>query len=94
MRPFSNHLTPGRLQQLHMLLRVRLVDVTLSNLLHHEVCIDVNFLAQLTVGNAPLAGYGEHANGGLGVDQGIDAGGGVGEGEFVCCLWGVSNQPS
>lgn len=69
-----------------MLLRMRLLDVTLRNLLHHEVGVDVHFLAQQAVLNTPLAGDGKDANGGLGVDEGVDAGGGVGELEGVCCL--------
>lgn len=74
------------LQKLHVLLWVRLLNIALSNLLHHKVGIDVDFLAELAVGNAPLAADGEDANRGFGVDEGVDALGDVGEGELVGSL--------
>lgn len=65
---------------------MRLLDVALGNLLHHEIGINVDFLAQLAVGNTPLAADGQDADGGFGVDEGVDAVRDVGEGEFVGCL--------
>jgi|SRR5690242_14846387 len=84
------HLSLGRLDELGMLLGVRLLDVTLCHLLHHEVAIDNNILGQLAISHTPLAGDGQDADGGLCVDEGIDAVGDVGEGEFVGCLWRFS----
>jgi hypothetical protein len=84
--PFCIHLSPSRLKKLHVLLRVRLLNIALGNLLHHEVGIDVDFLAQLTVRNAPLAADGKCADGGFGVDERVDARFDVCEGEFVGCL--------
>lgn len=71
-----------------MLLRMRLFHIGLRNLLHHEIGIDIHFLAQQTVFNPPLAGNGEHADRGFGVDEGVDARGRVCELESVCCLRG------
>lgn len=73
-----------------MLLRVCLLDIPLGNLLHHEVAIDHHILGQLAAGHAPLARDCQDADGGFGVDERVDAGGDVGEGELVCCLWIVS----
>ena len=73
-----------------MLLRVRLLNIALSNLLHHEVSINNHILSQLAARDAPLASDGQDADGRLGVDEGVDAVGGVGEGELVCCLRLVS----
>lgn len=69
-----------------MLLRVRLIDVPLGHLLHHEVAIDVDLLYELALCDAPLRGDGQRADGRLGVDEGVDAVVYVGEGEFVGCL--------
>lgn len=63
-----------------MLLRMRLLHIRLRHLLHHEIRINIHFLAQLAICNAPLARDSEDADGRLGVDEGIDAGGDVGEG--------------
>ena len=68
---------------------MRLLNVTLRNLLHHEIRINVDLLAQLAIGDTPLAADSQYADGGLGVDEGVDAFGDVGEGEFVCCLVGL-----
>lgn len=83
------HLNLHRLKQLSMLLRVGLLHVALSHLLHHKVPVNNNILRQLAAHNAPLARDGQDANGRLGVDERVDAVGGVGEGELVCCLVGV-----
>lgn len=69
-----------------MLLRVRLLNITLGNLLHHKVSIDNNILRQLAAVDTPLASDGQDTNGRLCVDEGVDAVGDVGEGELVCCL--------
>jgi hypothetical protein len=69
-----------------MLIRVCLLNVRLSNLLHHKVGIDINFLAQLSTSNAPLSRDGKHADRRLSVDEGVNALGDVGEGELVCGL--------
>lgn len=74
-----------------MLLRVRLLDVVLSHLLHHEVGVDVNLLAELAASDTPLAADGEDTNGRFGVDEGVDTLRDVGESELVGCLvWLVS----
>jgi hypothetical protein len=78
------------LQELHMLLRVGLLNIALSNLLHHKVGIDVNLLAELAIRNAPLAGDSKDADGRLSVDEGVDALGDVGEGELVSGLRYIS----
>ena len=85
----SQHLSYRSLQQLDMLCRMRLLHITLRNLLHHEIRINVDLLAQLAIGDTPLAADSQYADGGLGVDKGVDAVGDVGEGEFVCCLVGL-----
>jgi hypothetical protein len=74
------------LDQLGVLLRVRLLDVPLGHLLHHEVAVNLDVLDQLAIGDAPLAGNGQHADGRLRVDEAVDAGGCVCEGELVGCL--------
>ena len=73
-----------------MLLRVGLLNIVLSHLLHHEVGVNVNLLAELAASNTPLAADGEDTNGGFGVDEGVDTLGDIGEGELVGCLWWVS----
>jgi len=91
--PSSNHTTHlslSSLQELHVLLRVSLLNIVLSNLLHHEVGVNVNLLAELAASHTPLAADGKDTNGGFGVDEGVDTLGDVGEGEFVGCLWWVS----
>lgn len=70
-----------------MLLRVRLLDIALGNLLHHEVTINNNILSQLAASDAPLAGDGEDANRGLSVDEGVDTIRDISEGELVGCLF-------
>ena len=69
-----------------MLLRVRLLNIVLNNLLHHKVGIYVDFLAELSVRNAPRAADVEDANGGFGVDEGVNALRDVGQGELVGLL--------
>ena len=66
-----------------MLLRVRLLDVALGNLLHHEVAINYNVLGQLAVGDAPLARNGQDADGRLCIDERVDDVGDGGERELV-----------
>ena len=78
------------LNQLGVLLRVRLLDIALCHLLHHEVAVNLDILDELAVGDAPLAGDGQHADGRLCVDEAVDACGSVGESELVGCLGGVS----
>jgi hypothetical protein len=63
-----------------------LLHIGLCNLLHHEVGIDVDFLAQLAASNAPLAGDGEHANGWFSINERVNALRDVGERELVCGL--------
>jgi hypothetical protein len=65
---------------------VRLLDVALGHLLHHEVAVNLDILDQQAIRDAPLARDGQHADGRLGVDEAVDAGGCVGEGELVGCL--------
>jgi hypothetical protein len=77
-----------RLNQLGVLLRVRLLDIPLCHLLHHEVAVNLDILDQQAIGDAPLAGNGQHADGRLGVDEAVDARGRVGECELVGCLCG------
>ena len=76
------------LQQPSMLLRMRLLHIPLRHLLHHKVPLNLHLLAQPAIHNPPLSGNSQRANGGLGVDEGVDAVGDVGEGEFVGCLVG------
>jgi len=93
LSPSSNHTTHLSLssfQELHVLLRVGLFNVVLSHLLHHEVGVNVNLLAELAASHTPLAADGEDTNGGFGVDEGVDTLGDVGEGELVGCLRWVS----
>lgn len=66
-----------------MLLGMRLLDVALGDLLHHEVCVNLDFLGELALDDAPLAGDGEDADRGLSVDEAVDAVLGVGEGQGV-----------
>lgn len=80
------HLCLGGLEQLGVLLRVRLLNIALRDLLHHEVPIDDHVLGELAARNAPLARDRQDADRRLSVDEGVDAVGGVGEGELVCCL--------
>jgi hypothetical protein len=70
--PTPLHLSPRSLEQLHMLLWVGFLDVALRNLLHHEIGINFDFFAQLPVRNAPFSRNGEYADGGFGVDEGVD----------------------
>lgn len=79
-------LGPCSLQKLDMLFRMRLLNITLRNLLHHEVGINIDFLAQQAVFNPPFAGDGKDADGRLGVDKRIDTSWGIGELQCVCCL--------
>lgn len=83
-------LSLSSLQELHVLLRVSLLNVALSNLLHHKVGVDVNLLAELAVGNAPLAADGEDTDWGLSVDKRVDTLGDVGESQLVGSLAYVS----
>lgn len=76
-----------------MLLRVRLLNIVLSHLLHHEVGVNVNLLAELAASHTPLAADGEDTNGGFGVNEGVDTLGDIGEGELVGCLRWVSAVP-
>ena len=69
-----------------MLLGVRLLDIPLSHLLHHEVAIDDHILRQHTALHPPLARDGEGADGRLSVDEGVDAVGDVGQRQLVGCL--------
>lgn len=62
MHPFlihRHHLSLSSFQELHVLLRVRLLNVVLSDLLHHEVGVNVNLLAELAASHTPLAADGE-----------------------------------
>lgn len=91
--PSSIHnirLSLSSLQELHVLLRVSLLNIALSNLLHHKVGVDVNLLAELAVGNAPLAADGEDTDWGLSVDKRVDTLGDVGESQLVGSLRCVS----
>jgi len=87
---YTTRLSLSSFQELHVLLRVGLLNVVLSNLFHHEVGVNVNLLAELAASHTPLAADGEDTNGGFGVDEGVDALGDVGEGELVGCLGWVS----
>jgi hypothetical protein len=87
-RPDSTRSALRRLNQLGVLLRVRLLDIPLCHLLHHEVAVNLDILDQQAIGDAPLAGNGQHADGRLGVDEAVDARGRVGECELVGCLCG------
>jgi hypothetical protein len=69
-----------------MLFRVRLFDVGLSHLLHHKVGINIYFLDQHATSDAPFAGDGEHTNGRLSIDKGVDTFANIGEGKLVCGL--------
>jgi hypothetical protein len=69
-----------------MLPGMRLLHITLRNLLHHEIRIDIHLLTQLPILDPPLPRNREHAHGRLGVYKTVDAVGDVCEGEFVCCL--------
>lgn len=85
--PSSSHSSRLRhLQKPSMLLRMRLLHIPLRHLLHHKVPIDLHFLRQLAVHHPPLRRNRQRANGGLGVDEGVDAVRDVGKGEFVGCL--------
>jgi hypothetical protein len=75
------------LKQLDVLLGMRLLDVALGHLLHHEVGVDLDLLGELAVDDAPLAGDGQGADGGFGVDEAVDAVGDVGERQGVGRLW-------
>lgn len=83
---FKDRLSLSSLEQLGVLLRVGLLNIALSNLLHHEVSINDNILSELATANTPLACNSQDANRRLSVDEGVDAVGDVGEGELVCCL--------
>jgi len=94
--PLSNYTTRLSLssfQELHVLLRVGLLNIVLSHLLHHEVGVNVNLLAELATSHTPLAADGEDTNGGFGVNEGVDTLGDIGEGELVGCLRWVSAVP-
>lgn len=78
------------LQQLNMLLRMRLLNITLRHLLHHEIRIDIHILRQQPIRNTPLPSNSQRTDRWLRVNQGVDASGHVGECEFVCGLWGIS----
>jgi hypothetical protein len=65
---------------------MRLLYVTLRNLLHHEVRLNLHLLAEHTSLGAPFARDGQHADWRLRVDEGVDAAGHVGKRELVCCL--------
>jgi hypothetical protein len=62
-----------------MLLGVRLLDIPLSHLLHHKVSINDHILRQQTALHPPLSSNSEGADGRLGVDEGVDAVGDVGQ---------------
>jgi hypothetical protein len=83
-------LSLSSLQELHVLLRVSLLNVALSNLLHHEVGVDVNLFAELAISDAPLAADGEDTDWGLSVDKRVDTLGDVGESQLVGSLGYVS----
>lgn len=71
-----------------MLLRVRLLNITLGNLLHHKVAIDDHVLGQLAASDTPLASNGQDADGRFGVDEGVNTVGDIGESQLVgCLLW-------
>ena len=76
----------SRLQQLSMLLRVRLLNIPLRHLLHHKVPINDHILRQHGALHPPLSSDGESADGRLGVDEGVDAVGDVGQRQLVGCL--------
>jgi hypothetical protein len=52
-----------------MLTRMRLLNIRLGHLLHHEVSIDIHLLNQQAAGNPPLSRNRKHANRGFGVDE-------------------------
>ena len=67
--PIHVYLSKRSLQQLNMLVGMRLLHIRLSHLLHHEIRINVDFLAKLAVRNAPLARDSQDADGRLSVDK-------------------------
>ena len=73
----------GSLEQLHVLLRVRLLNIALGNLLHHEIGIDINLLAQLAIDDAPLATNRKCADRRFGINKRIDALWHIGDVELV-----------
>jgi hypothetical protein len=102
--PYHQHcLSLSGLKQLAVLLGVRLFNISLGNLLHHEVAINDHIFSELAAGDTPFARDGQDADRRLSVDEGVDAVGDVCEGELVCCLlvsvriWrrgcGVGNVP-
>ena len=83
---YTTRLSLSSFQELHVLLRVRLLNIVLSHLLHHEVAINDHILRQHAALHPPLACDGEGADGRLGVDEGVDAVGDVGQRQLVGCL--------
>ena len=69
-----------------MLLRVRLLNIPLRHLLHHKVPINDHILRQHGALHPPLSSDGQDADGRLGVDEGVDAVGDVGQRQLVGCL--------
>ena len=67
-------------QQHGVLTRVRLLDISLGHLLHHKVAIDLHILDQFSIYHPPFARNREDADWRLGVDETVDAIGGVCEG--------------
>jgi hypothetical protein len=74
-------------KQLHMLLGMCLLDVGLRNLLHHEVCVDLDFLDELAMGDTPGALDGQNTNRWLSIDERVDTSGRVRQSQGVCRLW-------
>lgn len=62
---------------------MRLLDVALGHLLGDHVAVNLDVLLQLAVGNPPLAGDLERADGRLRVNERVDTAGDVGEGKLV-----------
>ena len=76
-------LSLSSLEQLSVLLGVRLLNIALGNLLHHEVAVNHNVLDELAARNAPRAGNSQDTDRRLGVDKGVDAVRDIGQGELV-----------
>lgn len=65
---------------------MRLLDVSSSHLLHHEIAVNLDVLGQDARPDAPFARNGEDADRRSGVHQTVYAVGHIGKCEPVCCL--------
>jgi hypothetical protein len=72
-QPRRMHLRFGQLQQSRVLLRMRLLDISLGHLLHHEIAVNLNVFNQLAICYTPFPRNGQRADGGLGIDERVDA---------------------